>query len=367
MRLAVLPDFVEEGWLSMEYCAERLLAHLPDAVRMCPPYHRYATRLSGRRKAVNADRVINRYIRYPRFAARIQRDFDAFHIVDHSYAHLARSVPAERVGVYCHDLDTFGGVLKPERHSRWFRELGEHLLIGLRRATVVFVNAQETRRQLIAHELVGAERIIHAPLGVAEEFTTTPSAVNLPWLDTLGASPWILHVGSCVPRKRIDVLLDLFAEARRAIPDLRLLKISGEFNAAHQAQIDRLGLRSAITHQQGLSRAELAAVYRAAPLVVIPSEAEGFGLPALEAVACGAKVLASDLPSLREAGGDAVVYRPVADIPAWSRAVVEAFEQPTLWPDASRRAAHAAEFTWVRHAAIIQRAYEALLQRGAPR
>ena len=62
----------------------------------------------------------------------------------------------------------------------------------------------------------------------------------------------------------------------------------------------------------------LAAVYRRAALVLQPSEAEGFGLPVAEALACGTPVLASDLAVLREVGGEAAVYRAVGDVPAWS-------------------------------------------------
>ena len=63
-----------------------------------------------------------------------------------------------------------------------------------------------------------------------------------------------------------------------------------------------------------LDRATLAAVYRRSALVLLPSEREGFGLPVLEALACGTPVVASDIDALREVGGDAVRYCPAEDV-----------------------------------------------------
>ncbi len=69
-------------------------------------------------------------------------------------------------------------------------------------------------------------------------------------------------------------------------------------------------------------RATLAAVYRRAALAFQPSDAEGFGLPVAEALACGTPVLASDIPVLREVGGAAASYAPVGDADAWSEAAL---------------------------------------------
>ena len=82
----------------------------------------------------------------------------------------------------------------------------------------------------------------------------------------------------------------------------------------------------------GLTRAELAEVYRRAAVVLVPSEAEGFGLPVIEALACGAAVVASDIPALREAGGPAAVYAPVGDVGAWADAVAKVLADPAAAP-----------------------------------
>src|SRR5690349_18312667 len=134
VRLAILADFPEEGWPSMDLCAIKLAAHLPAAVPelralyVVPPFRHLARTvpLVGRRNAAcNFDRMWNRFRTYPRHVTRLVGDFEFFHVVDHSYAQLANHVTAGRAGVYCHDLDAFRCLLEPEREQRpwWFRRM----------------------------------------------------------------------------------------------------------------------------------------------------------------------------------------------------------------------------------------------------
>ena len=100
-----------------------------EAGRLCPPFRRVATRLPavGRRNAAfNADRLLNRFVLFPRYARRSAARFDLFHVVDHTYAQLVHALPAGRAGVYCHDLDAFRCLLDPaaDPRPRWFRGAG---------------------------------------------------------------------------------------------------------------------------------------------------------------------------------------------------------------------------------------------------
>jgi len=103
-----------------------------------------------------------------------------------------------------------------------------------------------------------------------------------------------------------------------------------------------------------LERRVLAALYRRAAVVVLPSEREGFGLPLLEAMACGTPAVASDLAALREVAGEVGVYRPISDMQAWADAVIELVtercDNPDLW-SARRRdvVARAGCFTWEKY------------------
>jgi glycosyltransferase involved in cell wall biosynthesis len=77
----------------------------------------------------------------------------------------------------------------------------------------------------------------------------------------------------------------------------------------------------------------------------------------LEALACGAMVVASDIPVLREIGGNAVVYCPVADVPRWAASIEKLLLHPAGGPDQNHRLAQAQRFSWDRHAETILRTY----------
>ncbi len=115
----------------------------------------------------------------------------------------------------------------------------------------------------------------------------------------------ILHVGSTIPRKRIDVLLRVFAAIREANPSARLVRVGGPFTNDQVDLARDLNVEDAAVVLPFVTSKVLAAVYRRAALVLVTSEREGFGLPLIEAMACGAPVLASDLAVLREVGGAA--------------------------------------------------------------
>jgi glycosyltransferase involved in cell wall biosynthesis len=263
-----------------------------------------------------------------------------------------------RVGVYCHDLDAFGSLIDPKKDPRpwWFRRLTQRTLRGLRSAAVVFHNSREVGRQLVEAALVPAEKLVHAPLGVAAEFTPNSAPVAFP-IPARPTGPFLLHVGSHIPRKRIDVLLEVFATVQKAAPGAWLLQVGGPWSPALADRINRLGIASAVVQVQGLSREQLAELYRQAAAVLVPSEAEGFGLPVIEALACGAIVIASDIPVLHEVGGDAVVYCPVADVTAWARAVNQLLAEPISAPSRETRLTRADRYSWVEHTRVIAETY----------
>ena len=95
--------------------------------------------------------------------------------------------------------------------------------------------------------------------------------------------------------------------------------------------------------------------------MLIPSEAEGFGLPVIEALACGSAVVASDIPAMREASGPAAAFVPVVDVGAWSDLVAKLLTDPASAPSRAVRLAWAARFSWAAHAETIARAYHRLL------
>jgi glycosyltransferase involved in cell wall biosynthesis len=371
LRLGIMRDYAEEGWPSMDLCAEMLTRHLRrdfderlNLLEMRPEFQRRVQRLPwlGRRRfAFNGDRLLNRFFDYPRHVALRRDDADLFHVVDHSYAQVIAGLPGERTGVFCQDLDAFRCILEPanDPRPRWFRSMARRILTQFQGAAVVFHSTLAVREQIERHRLIDPTRLVHAPLGFAEEFRPDPPSDFTAELirKAIDDRPYLLHVGSCIPRKRIDVLIETFVRLRTKMPELRMVKIGGDWTTAQSDLISGLGAREFMVHAAGIERSTLANLYRSAALVLMPSDAEGFGLPVLEALACGSPVLASDLPVFREVGGEAIDYAPVGDVEAFTAAALAAIQNEHRESAIHRRVAQAERFSWQRHARIIGDAY----------
>ena len=374
--LAVLCDLREEHWPSMDLVAAQLLQNLGAphvakfrAERVCPSMKTRLGRvpvLGRSRLGLNADRLLNRMWDYPVYVRSIVRDFELFHVCDHSYSQLVLEVPRDRCGVFCHDLDTFRCLLEPEKERRpaWFIAIARRVLRGMEQAAIVLYSTSTVRKQIERFGLVDARRLVHAPYGISDEFSAVRDMArgraDIPPSVADGA-PFLLHVGSCIPRKRIDVLLDTFAIVRRERPELRLVQVGGEWSREQRAQLQRHGLDHAVMQLPRMQQSTIATLYRRAALVLMPSESEGFGLPVVEALACGSIVVASDIPVFREVGADAIVYCPMGDANAWAQAVEGVLADSIAVPELGRRLDWSSQFSWARQARVIAGAYESLL------
>jgi glycosyltransferase involved in cell wall biosynthesis len=359
-RVAVICDYLEERWPSMDLAAEMLAVRgepLVDVGMVRPRMPRWP-RFGGANTCSGAPaRALGRYVTYPVQLLQRRGEFDAFHVVDHSYGHLALTLPAERTGIYCHDLDAFRVTLEPRRSDEaWRKSLSKLLLAGLRRARVVFHSTRVMGEELAKRGLVAPERLVLAPLGVAPEFVPEPTRWDEEWARY---GPYLLHVGSLIPRKNPQFLLEVFARIATRMPELRLVQIGGEWSGAHSKWLGDRGLAHRMLQRRGLTRKELAAVYRQATLVILPSTAEGFGIPVIEALGCGTPVVASRLPVLQEVGGDAIRLCAVGKLEEWSEAVSQVLSDPEL--GRLERLRQASRFSWAEHARIIFEAYRELI------
>lgn len=363
-RLAVLCDFLEEGWLSMDLVGDMIVKHLTrehageyEVTRVRPRFVRLPLYPRDRWAVRTAERFFNRFFVYPMWLRRNRGRFDLFHIVDHSYSHLALEVPAGRAAITCHDLDAFRCLIEPERDSRSiaFRAMTSRLLRGLKRAAAVVCDSETIRDEILTLRMLSADRLSVIPLGVHSTCKRDPDPVADARIDELLGPrdpdlPELLHVGSNRPRKRLDVLLRAFAALLPTAPKARLIK-SGMLRPDQSKLARELGIEDRITILPLLDREALAALYRRATMVLLPSDNEGFGLPIIEALACHTPVLASDLRVLREVGGEAVVYVPAGDVSAWTAAaaamLLERSERPDQW-EARRDTgiAWASRFSW---------------------
>ena len=218
-RIALIRDFVEENWPSMDLVAdmvfERLDREHADALRVtqiCPSLHRRFGRLPlvGPAPVLqNADRLINRFVDYPRSLKPRLKEFDLFHLIDHSYSQLLHDLPANRTVVTCHDLDTFTCVLEPDRQPRprWFRAMTDRILSGFRKAAHVVADSAATRDEILRFGLMPPDRITVIFNGVHPSCSPHPDPLAASQLARLltGDSPdaiWLLSVGSSIPSVR---------------------------------------------------------------------------------------------------------------------------------------------------------------------
>jgi len=379
MRIAILADYLEEGWPSMNLVADMLLQHLQQEhaatitpVLVRPPMPRRLSRgapgESGRADTI--DRVVARQWDYPRVASRLDSSFDVFHVIDHTYAHLVHSLPAGKTVVTCHDVDAFRSVLEPnaEPRSAPYRWMASRILSGLRAAAHVPCDSEATRDALVTLAEFPPSRLSVIANGIEATGWAEPGAhTDYEAARLLGPRGGLelLHVGSTIPRKRIDVLLDVFAAVRARRPEARLVRVGGAFTAEQRVRARELGLLDGIAVLPFGDRATLGAVYRRATLALLPSEREGFGLPLVEALGCGTPVVASDIPVLREVGGDAVDYCAVGDVDGWRDAILRLIDErssnPEQWRLRKERAlARAGDFSWSRYAAAVVEVYRSV-------
>ena len=389
LRVGLVCDLVEERWPSMDLVAERLDHHLRidyastvAVTRLCPRFVPRLSRVPGvasRGIGWTADRLLNRYLDYPRWlrSERAADRFDLFHVVDHSYAHLVRWLPANRSVVTCHDLDAFRGVIDPlvSRRSPLLWPIARYTLDGLAAAARVVCDSHAVRDELLGHRLLPADRVLVIPIGVHPSRSADPdAAADAAATALLGApsneTPELLHVGSTIPRKRIDRLLRVFAGLTQAAPGARLIRVGGPLTSAQQALATELGLETDITTLPFLEQPVLSAVYRRAALLLLTSDAEGFGLPVVEALGSGTPVVATDLPVLREVGGAAVSYCRADHLGHWVETVAgllrEREREPARWSRRGERGLHhAALFSWRTYADEMVRVYKSLNEGDA--
>ena len=161
---------------------------------------------------------------------------------------------------------------------------------------------------------------------------------------------YALYLGINKPHKNLPLLIEAWAQAR----PLSSLVIAGHEDPRYpqaRQRVQTLGLEGSVSFLGDVPEEDLPALYSGAALFVFPSLYEGFGLPVLEAMACGVPVLSSDAASLPEVVGDAGVLLPPTDAAAWADALADLFANPARLREMGERSrARATEFSWARAA-----------------
>ncbi|MET3808757.1 glycosyltransferase involved in cell wall biosynthesis [Nakamurella sp. UYEF19] len=280
---------------------------------------------------------------------------------------LAAGVP---VVVTLHDAIFFS---EPGLHlgakGRFFRAWTR---ISLRRAAECVVDSQATADELVRYARADRSRMTVIPLGVDTTRFAVPSEEQIRFAREhlgLGTQPYVAFLGTLEPRKNVPALIRGFCSAVKNMTDPPALVLAGGagWDSAVEPAIRAVPAGIKVIRPGYLPIEMLAGYLGGAELVAYPSLGEGFGLPVLEAMACGAAVLTTRRLSLPEVGGDAVAYSDVGagDIAEGLRDLLADGDRRA---DLGRRAVErAAGFTWSSHAASCLEVYRRVADQAPHR
>lgn len=232
-------------------------------------------------------------------------------------------------------------------------------LAGLRRADGLIAISEYTKQTLAEYLDLNPDKIYVTHLGVDQK-RFRPLDVPETFYQRYGLhieKPHVLYVGSEDPRKNLETLIQAFALAKQHIPDLILLKVgpahfSQERNRL-EALIDKLAIGDSVRFFDHVPDTDLPLFYNASDVYVMPSLYEGFGLPVLEAMACGTPVICSNSTSLVEIGADVCTLVEPLDVTGFAEAIQVVL---TRQPEQSI-IDHAGKFSWEKTIRLTQQAY----------
>ena len=252
-----------------------------------------------------------------------------------------------------------------ERHPEWYpyqRDAMRRMFYrrSARSAARVLTDSEFSAGEIATAYQIRRERITVAPLGVSAHFA--PSDRPGETLPAGITAPFLLHVGDLHERRNLPLIVHAMFEARRrpGMPPLSLVLAGVDRGIGDRLQAYAREAKSpdAVVCLGPVTDSQLLTLYRGAAALVYPSRYEGFGLPVLEAMACGTPVIASRAASIPEVLGDAGILLDPDDEPGWAEAIAEIVSDE--WQKGRMRKAglaRAKEFTWARTASITLEAY----------
>ncbi|MGC9399277.1 MAG: glycosyltransferase family 4 protein [Anaerolineae bacterium] len=290
---------------------------------------------------------------------RLMPDATLFHATEHLLPPL-RDVPTV---LTVHDL-IFRHL--PKHHkplNRWY--LNMTMPLYCRRADHIIAVSEATRRDLMDAYDVPLEKITVVPEAAAPRFRPqSQEAVLRARLKYDLPQAFVLYVGTIEPRKNLIRLLEAWAPlyAGHEAPPLVIVGKHGWLSDDFYAALAKNPSREAVHFTGYVEDEDLPAVYAAATVFTFPSLYEGFGLPPLEAMACGVPVLCSNTSSLPEVVGDAALTIDPSDTEALRSALRRLLRDADLRADLRARGlARAAAFSWARAARETLAVYRSLL------
>lgn len=232
-------------------------------------------------------------------------------------------------------------------HNRTYLDLATRL--SARRATRILAVSEHTKREVVGLLGVPPERVVVTHDAARAHFRPPEPAALAAFRARHGLpEQFVLYVGTLEPRKNLVTLLEAYSQVIRSCP-VPLLVGGGKgwLYGDVFRRLDELGLRERVNFVGYLEEEELPLWYAAATMFVFPSIYEGFGMPPLEAMACGTPVITSNSASLPEVVGKAGIMVPPTDADALATAIVRLLDDASLREELRERGLRrAAAFSW---------------------
>ena len=266
-----------------------------------------------------------------------------------------------------HDLSQ---LLHPETHPRRsVSRARRRLPLMTRTADAIIVPTESVRREVCAQFKVAPEAVFAVPEAARQSFQPMEQEEAERVRLRFGVQDnFLLAVGTLEPRKNLAILIAAFNEVARSEPDLQLVIAGGNgwLTGPLFEAIEKSPYRPRILLTDYLHDEELQALYSTCRAFVYPSIYEGFGLPPLEAMACGAPVIASRIPALREILGEAAHFFDPQNKEQLSRAIIDVTsDRPRQQRLIDAGLQQAKNFSWEQTARATLAVYEVALRRAA--
>ena len=295
--------------------------------------------------------------RYSNLVKNKVKDSNVKHIVYQNLAYLLNLMNLEKTIVTCHDLIPW---VYEKNHSQFWKAN----INGLKKADRIITVSSFSKNEIIEYLKYPADKIHVIPNAVDHSiYYKNPDKTILNKLNIKLEDPIILYVGSEEPRQNVDKLIKSFAKLKKVLPDAKIIKIgdSNLYGAREKLLklITELNLQNDVIFAGSVPENELPQWYNAADLSVYPCAYAGFGLPPLEAMACGTPVITSNTTSLPEVVGDAGIMIDPADIDRISNEMIEVLTNDGLREDMSKNGLKRAKmFNWKESAKKTQEVYK---------
>ena len=301
---------------------ERYASAVEDRVRpWLAPNERLVSELLPQARLEGLGRYWDQYVRYQRYAR--ERAGDVNHVIDHGYGHLTRSLPKGRTIVTFHDAAASSPGVS------WRTRLAfAHGVRALRQAAAVVCDSESARQDLRGLVRLPDDRVHVIPLGIDEVFR--PAADRSLVRKRFGFSgDVVLMVGHTQPYMNVERMLEAFATLlHQHHLDVRLVKIGLPFTPEQMRIVGTLDLTDRVEIVGRVPYEDLPAYYQAADLLLYAPLQAGFGLPPLEAMACGTPVVASNRGAIPENVGDAALCVDAVDPAAMAAAMADVLTHP---------------------------------------